>query len=123
MSWLNERCFRKRINKVSLLDGLGKKLREQKGDTLVEALAAILIAALGAALLAAMVTVSTSVTATTEGILVDLYRSENTLATGGTKSAGTVSIGGAGSISITENITLYKDKDYQRYEKAGGGTT
>lgn len=50
---------------------------DKRGDTLVEALAAILIAALGATLLATMVMASTSVTASSGTMLQNVYQAEN----------------------------------------------
>ena len=52
------------------------KLKEKRGDTLVEALTAILIAALGATLLATMVTVSVNAAATSKAASDATYRAE-----------------------------------------------
>lgn len=58
---------------------LAYKLKEKRGDTLVESLAAILIAALGATLLATMVMASVNAATTSKAALDATYRAENSM--------------------------------------------
>lgn len=94
-----------------------------RGDTLVEALAALLIAALGAAALATMVMVAVSASTTSKAAIDSSYRSESGLAAMSDRtSAGTLSISGGGlGNSFSVALDVYVDGGFMRYEPSTGG--
>lgn len=101
-------------------DTLRKKLADQRGDTMVEALAAILIALLGATMLATMVTASVNVSATSQRTLDASYAAEtNLFSQQGRLTAVTVSIPAdsaeASSKEAAPAVTLYRSNGYEYY--------
>lgn len=95
------------------------KLRDNRGETLIESLASILIAVLAFAVLATSVVTAEKINARTRK-----ERKENEMFsyTGATPSGGTVTLTGSGKHG-TGNVTLYESKGYYyyTYNKAGVG--
>lgn len=91
------------------------KLRCERGDTLVEALAALLIAVLGATLLATMVTASLSVSTTSQRSLDASYQAERVMPKIGFRDAATVTMG---SVDVAFTVQVYQSEDgtFTRYE-------
>ena len=101
---------------------LRDKLRNQQGDSMVEALTAILIAVLGATMLATMVIAATSVAAKSQQTLSSSYESETTLAKAMGKDAKVIvsvpsSTGATTSVEI--DVLLSQSGGYERYETSG----
>lgn len=95
------------------------KLRDNRGETLIESLASILIAVLAFAVLATSVVTAEKINARTRK-----ERKENEMFsyTDATPSGGTVTLTGSGKHG-TGNVTLYESKGYYyyTYNKAGVG--
>lgn len=100
------------------------KLRDNRGETLIESLASILIAVLAFAVLATSVVTAEKINARTRK-----ERKENEMFsyTDATPSGGTVTLTGSGKHGTgkhgTGNVTLYESKGYYyyTYNKAGVG--
>lgn len=95
----------------------------ERGDTLVEALAALLIAALGAALLATMVMVSTNVVAQTRSIQAANFDAESqTYAQEGTSLLGSVASISAGGVTQSVPVIVYTSDNgtFARYVEGRG---
>ncbi|MRX81768.1 hypothetical protein GJG86_04585 [Eggerthella sp. HF-4214] len=98
-----------------------RKLADQRGDTMVEALAAILIAALGATMLATMVVASVSVASRSERVLNDAYADESGLYGAGTLSKVIVRVPSDTSLSSDDypiDVTLFTSGEYSCYSSS-----
>lgn len=98
------------------------RMSNERGDTLVEALAALLIAALGAALLATMVMVSTNVVAQTRSIQAANFDAESqTYDITKTNSSNVAMTISAEDVSQPVAVTVYTSKDgtFVRYVVGG----
>ena len=115
------------LNLVSHVHGVLRnvcaRISNERGDTLVEALAALLIAALGAALLATMVVVSSGIVAQTRTVQqADFDAESQTYAmTGTTLISATASIS-AGGVNQTVPVTVYTSDNgtFVRYVEGRG---
>ena len=106
---------------TALLKSARAKLFSVRGDTLVEALAAILIAALAATLLATMVIASVNVTASSEKALASTYAGESGMLLMPSDRGRTITIE-LGSAKETVNVDVYRtpatsgNPEFMRYE-------
>lgn len=100
---------------MTKLSTLVRRLRsDQRGDSMVEALAAILIASLGTILLATMVMTSVNVASSSQAALSDVYEAEETSSH---SSFGNVNIM-LGSAETSLRIDAYYSEDgtFVRFE-------
>ena len=101
------------------LKNLRAKLASTRGDSMVEALAALLIAVMAATLLATMVMTSTSVASSSKQALRDVYAAESAMAEIYASGDATVSLG---TISAPIKVKTYQSTDengnvvFTRYE-------
>ena len=95
---------------------LRRTLADQRGDSMVEALAAILIAALGATMLATMVMTSVSMTARSERMLSDSYAAESSLLSS-SPANGTLKVTIPDSGAVDIKVVLYRSGEYEYYSE------
>lgn len=95
-----------------------KKLKDNRGETLVESLASILIAALAFALLATSVVTAGKINAKTRGTDVSFQYAEETL-----PQDAKITIRGSGLIPEQKEgtVSLYEDNGYYYYVQQAGG--
>lgn len=101
------------------------KLRDTRGDSLVESLAAMLIAAMATLLLAMMVTTAANASMSSQTRLDALHKAESTLAVAtagaGTKTA--VTISGPGIDPVSAPIALYSNDTFMLYVPRPGASS
>lgn len=104
-----------------------KKIRafihNERGDTLIEALAAILIAVLGAVTLSTMVVASVNISASSQAALSQIYQAEqNMKPINSIRDTVNVTLG---NVSKEFSIQLYQSQDgtFIRYENQQGNLT
>ncbi len=104
---------------LRLRRAVSERLRDDRGDTLVESLAALLIAALGAAALATMVMASTNVVTQTSQTQARAFDAESQVyaRSGPSESFGPAVTITAGVASESIGVTVYLSDDgsYARY--------
>ena len=93
------------------------KLKEKRGDTLVEALTAILIAALGATLLATMVTVSATASARSQQVLNASYAAEASLYDSSSYGPVVSVTLPDSSTAVPIKVSVYQSGGYAYYEE------
>lgn len=106
---------------------VGARVSDERGDSLVEALAALLIAALGAAALATMVMVASSVVAQNEQAQANAFAAESQVSAlaGTSESFAPTATITAGAASGTSKVIVYLSDDgtYVRYVEQTGSVS
>lgn len=98
-----------------------RRLRDERGDSLAEALVALLIAVLGATLLATMVVASMNVASSTTSALATTYDEQSAMTQAAGPHEATIQMMAAGSLlntSVDVHVYASADQTFLRYENA-----
>lgn len=110
------------MKRKSRIAGLANLIGDIRGDSLVEALAALLIAALATTLLVTMVLASTNVASSTEGDLTRAYEAQSAMDQTGTDTFRVRIDTPDGPLDGDIPVVIYTSEDgsFTRYEDAAG---